>query len=227
MKYSLLNLGVVLTSLAASVSANASLLITVVGDTPSGSHPRVLEVVATEDIADTSDFFFIRQTNGSGTITDTQFASFALSEGDFAYITTGGDSTTFLTDNTFGPILASVSSWNGDDILGISSTNEATADASDDAGDLADMIDSFGLFGQADTDFYADGISVRQEASVTGTGDGLLDASNFDFTASASISEIETQLSDAFGIFVVPEPASLALVGLGGLVMLGRGRRQA
>lgn len=208
-------------------SAYANFIFTTVVDTPSGSHPRVVEVVATADIADTSDYFFIRQTNGTGTITDTQFGSFTLDAGDFAYITTGGDSSTFLNDNTLGPILASVSSWNGDDILGISSSNESVADASDNASDLVDMIDSFGLFGQADTDFYADGVSTRQAGNLSGTGNGLLDASNFSFSSASSASDAETQALASFGTYVIPEPsiAAFSLIGMALIIQFLRKRK--
>lgn len=207
-------------------SARGDLIITAVVDTPSGSHPRVLEVQAQNAIADTSAFFFIRQSNGSGTITDTQFSSFSLAAGEFAYVTTGGASTTFLDDNSFGPILASVSTWNGDDILGISTSAEVLADASDDAADLVNMVDSFGLFGQADTDFYADGVATRQSTSVSGTGNGLFDASNFDFVSVSSASGAEAAAIASFGQFTaVPETSTIALAAIGaigGVIQLRR-----
>jgi hypothetical protein len=199
--------------------AQADLIITAVIDTPSGSHPRVLEVQATDNIADTSAFWFVRQTNGTGTITDTQFSSFALNQGDFAYVTTGGDSTTYLNNNSFGPILASVSSWNGDDILGVSFGEQAAADASDSAADLtSDMVDTFGLFGQSDTDFYADSAALRNSSSVAGTGSGLLDASNFTISPLDDVAAAEAFGIANFGTFVaVPEPTTAMIFSLAGL----------
>ncbi|MEO0514229.1 MAG: PEP-CTERM sorting domain-containing protein [Planctomycetota bacterium] len=59
------------------------------------------------------------------------------------------------------------------------------------------------------------------ETSSTPIGSSL---QRIDFGSTWALTE-ETNTRGA--INVIPEPASLALVGLGGLVMLGRGRRQA
>lgn len=192
-------------------SVNASLLITTVTDgTQVGGNPKALEIVATEAIADLSVFGIVRNTNGGtdGFGTPVSLPPVSLAAGEFFVIAASADAEASLTAlGITVNIVNSILNVNGDDILGL--VNGST------------VIDVFGAETQADTNFYEDSIATRNTSSITGDPDGSVDAADNFFIVGYS----DELAISSFGTFVIPEPASLALVGLGGLAMLGRVRR--
>ncbi|MBB6429683.1 PEP-CTERM sorting domain-containing protein [Algisphaera agarilytica] len=91
-----------------------------------------------------------------------------------------------------------------------------------------DAFNSAVLSQDTDFDGEGDGTALSEEfstftGSITGTGSSLtVEIAVFMDSASEEIAFDNLVIEG-----VIPEPASLALVGLGGLAMLGRGRRRA
>lgn len=209
-------------SLFASHGSYADLIISgVVDGTETGGNPKAIELVATADIADLSNFFLVRDTNGSaGTFTissDFQLPMVSLNAGDFFYLYGNTDSETLLESLGFGDtdsgtaVLADVANHNGDDILAISDDADGTT-----------IFDAFGLLGQGDTDFAANSVSYRQ-AGTPANPTGVADAGNFDIVAYS-----EAGLTSTFGTYevaAIPEPSSLALLGFVGCAGFIRRRR--
>lgn len=164
-----------------------------------------------------SDFFILRDTNGSssGTFTisnDFQLPTGTLNAGEFFYIYGNSDSETFLESVEIGntdtnAVLNGIANINGDDILALSTSSEASG-----------IVDSFGLLGQDDTDFYANSVSNRQ-AGAPANPSGVLDGGNFTITPYS-----DELIQSSFGTFVVPEPSSALLGGLGLLALFRRRR---
>jgi hypothetical protein len=185
---------------------HATLIISgVVDGNEAGGLPKGVELVALQNIPDLSVYSIGRYTNGGSTLTSvTALPSVALSQGSFFYITGTASSDAFFTSNGFTVGLSNqtVANINGDDLLSIVlTTNNAIA------------IDTFGLPGQGDTDFYTDSIAYRNNASQTGVPAGLLDASNFDISGWIS----SARFGAVFGEFVVtavPEASSFLIGGL-------------
>ncbi len=203
-----------------SSACHATLIISgVVDGNETGGLPKGVELVALQNIPDLSVYSIGRYTNGGSTLTAvTTLPSVALSQGSFFYITGTATSDAFFTSNGFtvGLSNAAVANINGDDLLSlVLTTNHAIA------------IDTFGLPGQGDTNFYTDSIAYRNNASQTGVPDGLLDASNFDISGWIS----SARFGAVFGEFVVtavPEASSFIFGGLVcgilGLKVAGRQR---
>lgn len=204
-------------------SAKADLLITgVVDGTQTGGNPKAIELVATSNIADLSDFWILRDTNGTSGGPFTVSSSFnlpsvALSAGDFYYVYGNSDTVTYLESEGFGDtgsstaVLNGVANHNGDDILALSTSINA-----------ADVFDAFGLLGQGDTDFAANSYAYRQ-AGTAANATGVSDAGNFDITSYS-----DAGLTSTFGTYAVsavPEPSSIAVLGLlAGVGMIRRRR---
>ncbi len=202
----------------------ANLIITgVVDGTQSGGNPRAMELMATADIVDLSNFFIVRDTDGSaGTFTVSSFISLpsvTLSAGDFYYIYANSATETFLESEGFGntePGFATalpdgIANHDGNDIL-------AVATASDGTG----ILDAFGLLGQDGT-FAADSIAYRKP-NTPADADGELDAGNFDIVAYSD--PVFTSTFGTYQLTAVPEPSAFLFGGLvGGLFALRRTRR--
>ncbi len=203
----------------------ADLIITgVVDGTRSGDHPKAMELLATADIADLSDFYIVRDTDGSsGTFTVSSFISLpdvSLSEGDFYYIYADSATEAYLESEGFGntsPGFATalpdgIANHDGNDIL-------AVATASDGSG----ILDAFGLLGQNGT-FSADAIAYRQPDTPP-DADGELNAGNFDIVGYNDLAFTST--FGTYQLAAIPEPSAFLFGGLVGILLaLRRTRRR-
>ena len=200
--------------------ASASLIIKGVVDGPlsldgNGGDPKVFAFEATADIADLSLYGVGTANNGGGS--DGQEFSFAGSAvaGDIITITADPTHTAFLTSNfptidlTFED---GVTFINGDDPFELYFN-----------GSVIDTYGDVALDGTGEPWEYTDSWAVR-----TDTGGAPFEIADW------SISPINTLDGlDAAGTAAaiapifdpIPEPASLALVGLGSLMMIGRRRK--
>ncbi|MEO0508407.1 MAG: PEP-CTERM sorting domain-containing protein [Verrucomicrobiota bacterium] len=198
-----------------------------VDGTQSGGIPKAMEIVAEEAIADLSDLWIVRDTNGAGPFdTFYQLPAVSLSTGDFFYIYGGTTTDTSMTALGFpdadvsGAVVNSILNWNGDDILALATPNGTFTDGTDIS--QFDVVDSFGVVGQGDTNFAPDSISYRIPGTAANPA-GVTDAGNFDITAYSDVS-----LQATFGTYVVPEPGAYALLaGICGLMSVMLKRRRA
>jgi hypothetical protein len=206
----------ILVALVLLKTAKADLIITgVVDGNEPGGLPKGLELYATTDIPDLSVFSIQRYTNGGATpSSETRLPNVSLNMGSFFYTTGTASSDIFFTNNGFTVGLSgqTVANINGDDLLQVITT----------AGSVA--IDTFGLPGQGDTNFYENSIAYRLNTSFLGDPNGSLNASaNFTISPWVSSADFGTR----FGSFnPVPEPSSLLVLGICGILVGPRYRRQ-
>jgi hypothetical protein len=193
-------------------AARADLIISgVVDGTNTSGTPKGIELYALANIPDLSVYSIIRDTNGVGPFdTSAALPVVALNAGDFYYVAGNTASQTQLIGLGFAVgLVSSIANINGDDILGTSLTSDPL--------NSSNFIDSFGLEGQGDTNFYADSFAVRLNTSVGGQVPGLLDAGNFTIT---SYSDAGLMGAGGFGTYSpIPEPVTFALLGLGALLL--------
>ncbi len=198
----------------ASSQASAGLIITGVIDGPrTGGLPKAIELFATTDIADLS-IYNVETPNNGAVATGSEFAlSGSLTAGSYLWI--ASEAPGFTTYFGFAPTLTNaVASVNGDDNV-ILYENGVT-------------VDQFGVNGQDGSGTawdYLDGYAYRIDntgpdasfatANWTFSGIDFLDSQG---TAGINGSDGKTV---PFGTYV-PEPASLALLGLGGLAIFRR-----
>lgn len=208
-------------ALAAGFAGGASgqvLISGMVDGTQSGGLPKAMEIVAETNVADLSDFWIVRDTNGAGPFdTFFQLPSVVLNTNDFFYVYGNSGTTTSMTALGF-PTTASgdaeednILNWNGDDILGLATPNGTFSDGSDIS--QFDMVDSFGVVGQGDTDFAGNSIAYRPDGTPANPG-GVTDAGNFTITAYS-----DSSLQSTFGTYAVPEPGMFGAIA--GLMALG------
>lgn len=218
-------------------SANASLIITGAFDGGlSGGEPKVVELFATADIADLSLFGVGSANNGGGSDGVELILSGSASAGDFIYIVQDTNSgnplgTDFASYFGFTPTAifdgsfsnGGASSINGDDAV------EVFFDATGAFAGAETVID---VFGDIDTDGsgeawdYLDGWAYRNNG--TGPDGSTFNIANWSFSGInvTDGTSDNSQVSPSFpiGTYQIPEPGSLALLGLGGL-MIARRRR--
>ena len=108
----------------------------------------------------------------------------------------------------------------GNDIFGLSTSDEAVAVGSDHAVDLVGVFDSFGQFGQAGSDFYADSIAIRKpESPLSLTGPLAFEGGGFEIVP---YSDGVLFSGSGFGSYaVIPEPA--AVVAMAAFLTMGGG----
>lgn len=211
-------------------TANASLIITGVFDGPlGGGEPKVVELYATSAIADLSTWGLESATNSAGAAAIETPLSGSIGAGEFLYVYNADNDEPGITpidkfSGYFGFVPANEihdatpgggASFNGDD--GIVLWNGAT------------IIDRFGNDADADDageDWdYQDGWAYR----IDGTGpDNPFAETNWTYSGENTNDGQTTNAADPtpfpIGTYAVPEPASLALLTIGGLTMLRRRR---
>ena len=190
--------------------ASAGLILTGIidGDRPGGL-PKAIELYS-DGITDLSTYTIANFNNGGTSVTNSTALSGTAADGEFIYV--ASETPQFTAFFGFAPdFTASAVNVNGDDVVRVSSGGV--------------VIDTYGVIGTDGTGElweYSDGFAYRK--SNTGP-DGSFAISNWDISENAADGEL-TAAGAGFptGTFVIPEPASLALVALGGVALLGRRR---
>ena len=194
--------------------SSAALLITAVYDGPlNGGLPKGIELVATADIADLSQYGVGFANNGGGSDGEEYtFASTSLTAGSFIYI--ASESIEFTNFMGFAPTYTSgFAAINGDDSIELYHS-----------GAVIDAYGDVNTSGSGTSWDYEDGWAYRNNGSTAGafdlsewtvSGANALDTATANATATTPI---------PIGTYTVPEPNSLALLGLGLLPLTLRRR---
>lgn len=205
-------------------SAQADLLITGVYDAPlPGGLPKGIEVYATENIPDLSVYGVETVGNGgvSNGVPDAPLPAVSLNAGDFYYLE-HGDGAAFTQWFGFAPdfplVPGSGVSHNGDDVLIIY-----------ESGVVHDQFGETGVDGTGTAWESLDGWAYRNNGATANGGSFV--ASNWYYSGPNAwdgddlVDDTGTNALSSppmpIGTYV-PEPTSLALIGLGGLAMLRR-----
>jgi PEP-CTERM motif-containing protein len=197
--------------------ASAGLIVTGVFDGPlSGGIPKAIELYATSNIADLSLYGIGSANNGGGTDGEELTLSGSASAGDFIYVASensGSGGGGFEDYFGFAPDFdGSVALINGDDAVEVFFN-----------GSVVDVFGDINTDGSGTAWDYLDGWAYRNDA--TGPDGSTWTIGNWSFSG-IDVNDGETTNAGAATPFpigtYVPEPASLALMGLGGLAMLKR-----
>ena len=194
-------------------AANADLIMTGAIDGPlSGGVPKAIEFYATADIADLSVYGFGSANNGGGTDGEEfTFPADSATAGEFIYVSY--EATGFESFFGFAPNYTHGSaSINGDDALELFHN-----------GVVVDLFGDINVDGTGEAWEYLDGWAYRNDGAAA---DPVFDINDWYFSGPNAL-DGETDNATAatpfpIGSYVVPEPATLALLAMGGLIALRR-----
>lgn len=204
--------------------APASLIITAAFDGPlPGGDPKGVELTATANIADLSIYGLETVSNGgaSSGIEEATLPAVALSAGDHFYVV-NGDGVDFTQWFGFAPDVTAAAggavNHNGDDVIILY-----------ESGAVHDQFGETGVDGSLTAWDTLDGWAYRNNSgSANG---GAFSAANWSFSGANAWDGDDGALDDGTNALstppmpigtYVPEPASLALISLGGLAMFRR-----
>lgn len=204
------------------------LLITGIADGPlSGGRPKFIELYASEDIGDLSQFSINRFANGSSSPANQTLPSLSLLAGEFLYLVQDGDGLTNFETLFPGKNaqLFGLASGNGDDVFQLLEGNAPL-----------DVYGVVGVDGSNEPWDYTDGFAFRVDGF--GPNDSFT-LSEWTFSGPNALDPFGNDtdgLRDALSPFVmqyqqidaneVPEPTTIALLGFGAFV-ISRRRRTA
>ena len=225
-------------SLGLAASANASLIITGIIDGPrTGGLPKAIEIYVAADVADASIYSIVGYNNGTTTppVAGIPLTG-ALTEGDFLYVSYDTDG--FTSYFGFAPdYVGNALNVNGDDVVtiqqGFIPGTPGSTGVPAVPGTAGTIIDTFGTIGErptADTSFnYLDSFAYRVDGTFNSATFNLANytfpqgqSDALDPIGSTGVNPADGDLRFPVGTFQIPEPASLGLLGLGGLALLRR-----
>ena len=204
-----------------------SLLITGIIDGPrTGGNPKAIELFAASAIADLSTYSVVSFANGATTASSPFNLSGSVSAGAYLYV--ASEATEFTSFFGFAPsFTSSVLNVNGDDVVQLRLSGSP--------------IDVFGVVGVDPPDNntwnYLDSWFYRSNGTAATTtfqlsdwffaGTGTSASNALDVLGSTGVNPVSGSLRMPIGTYVVPEPSTLGLAGVGvALAGLGAWKRR-